>query len=140
MYGAILLPTDESEGAKIARDHALELAVDQDATLHILYVVEVVAPAASLHEMVAERMTERGTDLVESVAEEGRERGLTVETTVVEGDPAETIIEYAAEEGIDIVEMPTYGRTELTKAIVGSVTDKVIWLGDVPVLVIKLTD
>ena len=140
MYDSILLPTDGSEGAEIAQDHALELAVDQDATLHVLHVVEVIAPAASLHELIAEHMDERGIDLVKSVAEQGRERGVIVETAVIEGDPAETIIEYAAAEGIDLVVMPTHGRTELTKAILGSVTDKVIRTGDVPVLVIKLVE
>jgi nucleotide-binding universal stress UspA family protein len=34
--------------------------------------------------------------------------------------------------------MPTHGRTTLTKAILGSVTDKVVRTGTVPVVVIKI--
>lgn len=140
MYDAILFPTDGSPGSEQARDHALDLAEDQDATLHVLHVVDVVAPAASLHEVVVEGMTERGNEFVESVATEGRERGVTVETAVVEGDPAETIVEYASSTGVDVVVMPTHGRRELTKTILGSVTDKVIRMGDVPVVVVKLEE
>jgi len=140
MYESILFPTDGSEGAEVARDHAFELAIDQDATVHVLHVVEAFSPAASLHEMITERMTERGTELVESVAELGQERGIPVEPAVREGDPAEVIVEYAQEEDIDVIVMPTHGRPELTKAIIGSVTDKVIRTGDVPVTVIKLTE
>lgn len=138
MYDTILFPTDGSEGAETARTHALELAEDQDAVLHILHVVGLVSPAASLHEMLAERMIERGNELVETGANEGKSRGIPVETAVVEGDPADVIVDYAATEGIDVIVMPAHGRTGLTKTILGSVTDKVIRKSNVPVTVIKL--
>ena len=140
MYDAILLPTDGSPGAERARDHALELAADQDATLHVFHVVAAFAPAASLHDLVAERMTEQGRELVETVARLGRDRGVEVVTAVREGDPAETIVEYASSERIDLVVMPTHGRSELARTIVGSVTDRVIRTGSVPVVVVRLDE
>ncbi|MGM0591207.1 MAG: universal stress protein [Halobacteriota archaeon] len=135
MYDAVLFPTDGSEGSETALDHALELATDQDARLYVLHVVAVPSPAVSLHELIADRMLERGSELVERIAQVARERDLQVETAVLEGDPAETIVQFAASNGIDVIVMPTHGRPELTKAIVGSVTDKVIRTGDVPVVV-----
>jgi len=139
MYASILFPTDGSAGAERAFEHALALAEDQQATLHILHVVDVVAPAASLHDMIAERMIETGTELVDSIAESASDRGVDVETAVREGDAAETIVDYAANAGIDLIVMPTHGRPELSKSILGSVTDKVIRTGDVPVTVIKFS-
>ncbi|WP_435348345.1 universal stress protein [Haloarchaeobius sp. HRN-SO-5] len=140
MYDVVLFPINASEGTERAREHALELAADQGATLHVLHVVEVASPGASLHDMLAEKLTERGRELVDAVADAARERGIAVETHIREGDPAQTIVEYAAEEGVDVIVMPTHGRPELTKAIVGSVTDKVIRTGDVPVVVVKVED
>jgi nucleotide-binding universal stress UspA family protein len=140
MYDAILFPTDGSPGATRAFDHALKLAEDQGATLHVLHVVDVLSPGASLHETIRERMVERGGTLVETLAAEARERGVTVETAVREGDPAATIVDYASSEGVDVVVMPTHGRRELTKAVLGSVTDKVVRTGDVPVLVATFED
>jgi nucleotide-binding universal stress UspA family protein len=137
MYDAILLPTDGSPGSQRASGHAIELAAEQDATLHVLHVVETVSPGASLHELIAERLTERGRELVETVADEGRSRGVTVQTAVVEGDPAEEIVDYVSSRGIDVVVMPTRGRSELLKTLVGSVTDEVIRTGNVPVIVIN---
>ena len=137
MYDSILLPTDGSAGTATARDHAIELARDQGATLHVFHVVDVLSPAASLHEMIEERLTERGEELVETVAEIAREHGVTVETAVIEGDPAERIVEYAVSEGIDVVVMPTHGRSGLQKSIIGSVTDRVVRTGDVPVVVVS---
>lgn len=138
MYESVLFPTDRSEGAKQARGHAIDLAADQNAVPHVLNVVHGVAPAASLHEMMIGRMIDQGETLVESVASEARERGIAVETAVIEGDPTETIVAYASSNGVDIVVMPAHGRSELAKTIVGSVTDKVIRTGDIPVLVLKL--
>ncbi|KAB1187457.1 MULTISPECIES: universal stress protein [Haloferax] len=140
MYDAILFPTDGSEGSERAREHALALAADQHATLHVLNVVEATAPGASLHELVADNLRELGEGIVSEVAEMGTDRGIDVETTVVEGDPARTIVAYAESNDIDVIVMPTHGRPELTKAIVGSVTDKVIRTGDVPVTVVKLAE
>lgn len=138
MYDAILFPTDGSEGSEIALDHALDLAGDQDATLHVLHVVETISPGASLHDMIADRMTAQAEELVESVARRVQEREVDVETAVLEGEPAATIVEYADAEGIDVIVMPTHGRPTLTKAILGSVTDKVVRTGTVPVVVIKI--
>ncbi|WP_410766535.1 universal stress protein [Haloferax sp. DFSO60] len=140
MYDTILFPTDGSAGSKRAQEHALALAADQDATLHVLNVAEVVAPAASLHELVAEEMFKYGEKLVHEVATEATDRGVSVETAVVEGSPASTIASYARTNDIDAIVMPTHGRPELTKALLGSVTDKVIRTGDIPVIVVKLGD
>jgi len=140
MYDTILLPTDGSEGSERARDEAIELAIDQDAILHVIHVVDVVSPARSLHEMIAGEMTDRGRELVDAVARRARDRGVTVETAVVEGDPAAQIVEYVSAAEVDVVVMPTHGRPELAKTIVGSVTDKVIRTSSVPVIVVRLNE
>jgi nucleotide-binding universal stress UspA family protein len=140
MYDTILLPTDGSEGSERARDEAIELAVDQDATLYVVHVVDVVSPARSLHEMIAGEMTDRGRELVDAVARRARDRGVTVETAVVEGDPAAQIVEFVSAAAVDVVVMPTHGRPELAKTIVGSVTDKVIRTSPVPVVVVRLNE
>jgi nucleotide-binding universal stress UspA family protein len=140
MYDSILFPTDGSEGSERARDEAIALAVDQDASLYVIHVVDVVSPARSLHEMIAEEMTDRGRELVDAVARQARDRGVTVETAVFEGDPAAQIVEFVSAAGVDVVVMPTHGRPELAKTIVGSVTDKVIRSSPVPVIVVRLNE
>lgn len=140
MYDSILLPTDGSEGSERARDEAIELASDQDATLHVIHVVDVVSPALSLHEVIAEEMTDRGRALVDAVAMRARDRSVTVETAVVEGDPATEIVEYVSAADVDVVVMPTHGRPDLARTIVGSVTDKLIRTSPVPVIVVRLNE
>lgn len=138
MYRTILFPTDGSAGAERALGHALGLAAAEGAELHVLHVVEVVAPAASLHELLVARLTERARDLLAPVVERARERGVAVTTAVREGNPGTAIVDYAEAEDVDLIVMPTHGRTGLERAVLGSVTDEVIRTGTVPVLVVRL--
>lgn len=41
MYETILIPTDGSQGADAVVEHAVDIASRYDATLHVLYVVDV---------------------------------------------------------------------------------------------------
>jgi nucleotide-binding universal stress UspA family protein len=56
----------------------------------------------------------------------------------LEGDPAEEIINYAAEASIDLIVMGTHGRTGLERLLMGSVAEKVLRGAPCSVLVVKL--
>jgi len=74
-------------------------------------------------------------ELLESEALALREEGLEVEVRVVTGThPADGILEFAQAEGVDLVAMATHGRGGVARLILGSVADKVIRGGTVPVL------
>jgi nucleotide-binding universal stress UspA family protein len=61
---------------------------------------------------------------------------LTVETAVGMGRPADEIIEYADNHGIDLIVMGTHGRGGVEKMWLGSVTEKVLRKARCPVLVL----
>ena len=74
-------------------------------------------------------------EALESEAGSLREEGLTVGVEVATGShPAEGILEFAEAGGVDLVAMATHGRGGVTRLILGSVADKVIRGGTVPVL------
>ena len=56
---------------------------------------------------------------------------------VVEGDPAETIIEYAKRTPHSLIAMCTHGRSGIRRWVLGSVTEKVVRHSENPVLVIR---
>ena len=56
--------------------------------------------------------------------------------SVVSGDPAEQILACIENHGISIVAMGTHGRKGLSRAIFGSVTDRVLRTSPVPVFCI----
>jgi len=142
MYDAVLLPTDGSEGTHAAVDHAIEHATRYEAALHVIYVVD--ARVGVVHETtpdaVFEELEDQGRRAIEDVHTKARAADVgTIEGVVARGDPHQAIIDYAVAEDIDLIVMGTHGRTGLDHYLIGSVTEKVVRLADVPVLTVPLT-
>jgi nucleotide-binding universal stress UspA family protein len=136
-YERVLVPTDGSDTADRAVDHALAVAEAFDGELHALSVVDVSTVASSSDivpsDRVIESLTERGERAVESVADRASERGIEHVTEVVQGFPGSGILGYVREEEMDIVVMGTHGRTGLGRALLGSTAERLIRRSDVPV-------
>lgn len=144
MYDRILLSTDGTAASERAAAHALALAAVHDAVLHVLYVVdEDVVTAYSGDEYVDEAegpehgLEELGKETLEDVCERAADAGVDVVDTMQHGAPAETIIEYADEHDVDLLVLGTKRRPEEYRALLGSVTDRVLRLTTRPATVVK---
>lgn len=139
MYDDILLPFDGSEGAGAVLHHAAEVAHWADATVHVLYVADTTRDSVTVVEtQVVDALEREGEEIVEEATETLRTLGADYESDVVQGNPAETIVEYAERYDHDLVVMPTHGREGLSRYLVGSVTEKVVRLSSVPVLTARM--
>src|SRR5690606_17862861 len=75
-------------------------------------------------------------DYLDRVAADLRGDGLTVETAVVEDtSPAPAITDYANEHDVETIAITTSGAGGIRRLLFGSVADKVVRNGEVPVLV-----
>jgi nucleotide-binding universal stress UspA family protein len=163
MYDTILYPTDGSEGADAALDNAQHLAETYGGTVHVLYVAQELHEALGLGSDPKEHSpgmgddpeggeggmagTRASTDEFQSqIREHGQEivdeavshlEGVETETAVRSGDPHQVILNYAGENDVDVIVMGTHGRTGLDRYLIGSVTEKVVRLSDVPVLTVR---
>ena len=162
MYKNILYPTDGSEAANAVLAHCRSLAETYDATVHVLYVAEkqpfglaqdlpkessggmVGQPAGARSGMrgirenseeVVTRLEEHGRSIADYMAEQLS--GLSVQTSVKKGNPYEAILNYTQTHNIDLIVMGTHGRSGLDRYLLGSVTEKVIRMSDVPVLTVR---
>ena len=63
--------------------------------------------------------------------------GLNLTTVVRCGAPAEEIIRFAEQEGIDLIVIATHGRTGLRHIVMGSVAERIVRLSNIPVLSVK---
>jgi len=136
MYERILVPTDGSHLASRAASHAVELAAGFDATVHAIYVLDTGLRALTRDadaRLRAEQTGERATD---GVVELARTHGLDAETAVLEGTPAQCILDYVEEHDVDLVVMGTHGRSGLDRYLLGSVTERVLRASPVPVVVV----
>ncbi|MDS0473577.1 universal stress protein [Natrinema sp. 1APR25-10V2] len=134
MFDHILVPTDGSDCAQAAVGYAADLATRYDARVHALSVADSrtlgTAPQADQIRKEREEIAERTcNDLSTS--------GVSTEQAVRTDIPHKAILRYATEQDIDLIVMGTHGRTGVERYLLGSVTEKVIRLSDVPVLTVK---
>ncbi|MGQ4555867.1 universal stress protein [Halobellus sp. GM3] len=144
MYDRILVPTDGSECADRAVDHAIDIASQYGAELRVLSVIDArdmshSAPAISI-EQVEKALRERAESVIGDVADRAEEAGVSVITAVEPGIPDDVVVEYANEHDCDLIVMGTHGRTGLERYLLGSVTERTVRRADVPVLTVRQTD
>ncbi len=144
MYRTVLVPTDGSPGAQATIDTAIDVAEAYDGAVHALYVVETTVEPMGLDTAHAEELSriseQHGREATITVADRAERRGLGATREVREGVPHRAIPTYAAEQGVDLIVMGTHGRTGVDRARLGSTTERVIALADVPVLSVGLVD
>ncbi|MFC4543406.1 universal stress protein [Halosolutus amylolyticus] len=143
MYDCILVPTDGSEEGEHALEYAFDLARAHDATVRVLYVVNVAGygglPMETAWEGISDALYTEGEAAVER-AEELAPDDVEVETSVREGAPSRTIIDRASPENCDLVVMGTHGRGGIDRLLLGSVAERVVRRADVPVLTVRVGD
>lgn len=140
MYERILVPTDDVESMEAAFEHAITIASSRDATVHVLYAVDKRAFLTlddSMKADVETQLTEQGDETVAAAAERFRDAGVDVVTACRAGDPADVILDYVDEAGIDLVVMGTR-RSDYEKNMLGSVSRKVAGQASVPVLTVNV--
>jgi nucleotide-binding universal stress UspA family protein len=142
MYDRVLVPTDGSGGTAESVEHAAAIARDNDATVHVLYVVDqrqYRAAARDTKDEVIASLREEGELAVDDATTWLADEGVEVVSEIREGIPYKTILEYTDDESIDLVVMGTHGRTGRDRRVaLGSVTERVVKNADVPVLVVEI--
>lgn len=139
MYEKLLLPVDGSGGVTEVLQHAAELAKWSDATIQLLFVADTTRDSVTvIGTETVDALVEDGEDIVEQAADTLSRLGVSSETDVVQGSPAETIVEYADRYGYELIVLPTHARSGLPRYLLGSVTEKVVRLSSVPVLTARM--
>jgi nucleotide-binding universal stress UspA family protein len=121
---AVLVATDLSSFSNRAVPHAFALARGGD-----VHVAHVVGEDAEIDEADVLRA-------LRALAPVGGEKSLTVH--IVRGDDAAlAIAQAAARLGVDVICIASHGRTGITRALVGSVADRLLRATRKPVLVLR---
>ena len=134
----ILLPTDFSDTAQHALDYARELAWRFGAGVHLLHVVPDPMQNWAVEAMpVVSELAERWKADAERRLEEVRLDGLRTVRAVRVGHPFVEILQYAADNAIDMIVMGTHGRGPVEHLLLGSVAETVVRKASCPVLTVK---
>lgn len=126
MVSRLLVPTDGSEPAIAALEHAASIAVATGATAHVLHVSET----SDEDDPVAEQIVAEGVSWVEDA-------DATALGESRSGSPSEETLEYAAEIDADLIVLGTHARRGIERLVLGSVTEATVRRAERPVLVVS---
>jgi nucleotide-binding universal stress UspA family protein len=143
---AILVPTDFSKTSALALERASELARSLSSSIVVMHAFQmqtygapmmgqIMAPVdllTSIEEAAQKGLTQLAADLEKS--------GIAATTILRAGVPWEQILEAAPLVSADLIVMGTHGRRGLTRALIGSVAERVVRLSPIPVLTIRCPD
>ena len=140
VFHHILVPLDGSSLAEQSLELAARLASLGDARITLLMVVipqlAITRPSSVMQfniEQLQQRESEAGSYLG-TVADRLRSKVKALDTAVVVAEnPARAILEWAAQNGVDLVAMATHGRSGFRRFMLGSVADKVVRGAPIPV-------
>lgn len=141
-FTRILVATDFSAPSDAALDRAWQIALQFGASVHVLHVLEdpfVDGPfgsevfLAESPDTRAARLKNAREKLAHRVTAQHRAR-LRATTEVIFGATARTIVDYAADNGFDLIVMGTHGRTGIAHLLMGSVAERVVRSAACPVM------
>jgi len=129
----ILFCTDFSEHSDRALTYAVSMAMEYNAELTLLHVLEHLPASDNLEEETAKTIQR----LEVPIPSEAR-NWCTIKSVVRVGRPYQEVIQLALESRIDLVIMGVRCRSALDLALFGSTTQRVLQLGPCPVLAVRL--
>jgi nucleotide-binding universal stress UspA family protein len=142
-FKKIMVPIDFSENSPKVLQSAVEVAEKFEAALSVVFVVQsfedysgFFVPHMPISQFEGE-MVESAEKKMESFLAENLKSDLPYNSTVLKGDVAEEIIEYAGQNDITMIVMGTHGYKGLEKVLFGSVAEKVVKTSPCPVLTVN---
>jgi nucleotide-binding universal stress UspA family protein len=145
----ILVPLD---GSKLAESSLVRLrtivgpsTVSEIVLLRVVeqvYSYEIDALSQARHHVddVEQRGKADAEVYLSSIAKNLGKEGISVKTAVVFGKAAESILDYAEQNNVDLIVISTHGRSGISRWAFGSVADKVAHYSKIPVLLVTGTE
>lgn len=140
----ILVPVDFSDGSALALNYGASFARQYGAEVHLLHVFEEEFMPPMPMEMPM-TLPAAGGIPQQDIHEQMRQfvgdgyKDLSIVTTVLGGNVATNIIEYAADNRIDLIIIGAHGRSGILTTLLGDTSYAVTRQADCPVLTVRDT-
>ncbi|MEW6051926.1 MAG: universal stress protein [Candidatus Zixiibacteriota bacterium] len=137
MYKRILITLENSATDVAVLTHIRPLLKLTGAAVTLTHVADgfVARNQEQLNLQDSEEMCD-DRECLERVRLELASEGFNVEAVLLQGEPAEKIVELANSIGCDLIAMSTHGHKFFGDLVLGSVANKVRHLTDIPVLLV----
>lgn len=143
LFSKILVAYDGSKASNKALDRAIELAkLSPDAVLDVIHAFDF--PRVFIGEGLAPLPPSLNNDyynLAVQTTDEAKERiqaaGVTANVDLIQGAAAEVLLDFAKENGSDIIIIGSRGLGGIREFVLGSVSHNVVQHAQIPVLIVK---
>ena len=143
-FKRILFPTDFSPAAQHALDYAISLALEHEAQILLVHVIEDIGFNTAFTLISFPTTVEYHHGLEEKVRGElskvispQLKRQIPVEEILLQGKPFVEIVRVAKEKKADLIVIPTHCKPGPKHTHLGSTAERVVRLAPCPVLVIR---
>ena len=136
----ILVPVDGSENSRRALEQAISMS-GAGCLITIVHVIDVpptvyVESQKLLNEIMG-KFREESTRILDQFKSIAQKSGVAVDAVALEGDAAQSIVDYAQKGGFDMIVMGSRGLGKLQGLILGSTSRKVLHQARCPMLIVK---
>ncbi len=133
----ILVPVDFSDVSMAAVDTALDIA-DDPSNVHVVHILhEPQSGHPDAIWVTIDHDKRRDNVIKELKSQLSDSRYADVSLHVKFGIPGVRIAEVAEELGVELIVLPSHGRTGLNRLLIGSVAERVVRFAHCPVLVLR---
>lgn len=137
MFTHLLVPLDGSPLATCALPHAITFARAFAAKVTVLRVLTASSSNAPIDILDWQLHKAEAEAYLDGVAQALQAAGLLPEVVVLEGQPANVIVDYVQHNQVDLVILSSHGESGLTGWNIGSVAQKVLLRAHVSCLLVR---
>jgi nucleotide-binding universal stress UspA family protein len=140
MFDHILVPLDGSSLAECVLPHAIAFAKAFDAEVTLLQVLERPhgsAIARAIDPLEWQIVKAEAGDYLDEVTARLKGLNLKVKSSLMEGQAAENIIEFAHQRNIDLIVLSSHGQSGLSGWNVSSVVQKIVLRSYTSMLIVR---
>jgi nucleotide-binding universal stress UspA family protein len=143
MYKKVLVPLDGSPFSECVLEHVKIMAAGfKIPEVKLVFVIEPVNPGmyevpGDFIEDMQKQAVAAGEEYLQKTVAKLVTEGVAASGVILRGNVAESILDYARKNEIDLVIMSTHGRSGIARWAMGSVADRVARQATVPVMLVS---
>ena len=143
MYKKMLVPLDASGFAECVLEHVKEISTTREIPEVVLLSAIEPVTSQTMAYMGSQRVKESDERAVAGALQylETVKTSLALEqskvsTVAISGPAADVILDYVANNGVDVVVLSSHGRSGVSRVLLGSTADKILRRSLVPVFLV----
>ncbi len=140
MIGKVVIGYDGSDHSRAAIDFFRKIDEAKAAEVHVVMVIDfasLYSYGVDIPQTIYDTIRTKDEDDLEKEVKSLKNDGYNAKGVLLEGSPADAIMEYANKNGVDMIVVGSRGLSTFRSMLLGSVSAKLVHESKIPVLVVK---